>query len=238
MIINRLDAFMGKPIKLPSGIHIQSPTIKQILDLGEGNYYVNLILSSFNKEKILLDLYGLNNDSFLEIAEQDDFEVLTAHPQIRKHLCDALSFFCTDKVYFDSGAFLVGSEVLCNQEDYKLIARMIQQLNGSDKPEEKTLKSRNERTKKMLSRLNQLRKRNQKNDEDSLELKDILSILCCAEGNGIHIFNVQDLTVYQVYEQFERLSARESHLRLLPVWANGHMREDQKLPEWIKKTKL
>lgn len=89
----------------------------------------------------------------------------------------------------------------------------------------------------MLKKMKAFESKQTSNDE-GLDLKDICSILCSAPDNGINILNIGDLTIYQVYEQFERLNIKEKHDRLLPVWANGHLGDKEKLPEWIIKTKL
>lgn len=240
LIIDRLSAFLGLPYKLNEYVSIYSPTIREIALEGYIEYMIKLQLSSFQKEKILLDLFKLDQDTYSSIENEDDFDVLTNHPTIAHHISSALSFFCKSNVHYDelSASFVTDNEkIVVNKDNYSHISSVIKELNGITDIQASNLKPRSSKAKQLLEKMMAFEKKESKTD-DGLELKDILSILCSAKGNGINVFNVMDLTIYQVYEQFERMNVKENHDRLLPVWANGYLPETKTLPEWIIKTKL
>jgi hypothetical protein len=237
--ISRLEAFSGRPCKF-NKLLVYSPTVNDILDVGEETYYYHLIFTSFNKEKILLELFNLDKEKYENVKDENDYDVLVSHPSIVQYICDSFSFFLRKNVTFSSGnnSFISEEQTVCSRDDYEKLSFVINQLNGAEKEKKKKTNFSSSKAKELLEKRNEMLKKINKDSDDGLDLKDILSILCVADGNGINIFNVLDLTIYQVYEHLERMSLKESFDRLLPVWANGHLGEKEKLPEWIKKTKL
>lgn len=153
-----------------------------------------------------------------------------------KDIENDLSFFSSDKVEFFDGVFYIRNEILVSKENYRHVSEIIRELNGIREQENKKLKFRNKKAEQNYYLMLEMQKKYEKQEE--LSLKDYCSILCNAEGNGISVFNIGELTIYQVLEHFERLSVKESHRRMLQVWANGHLKEDVKLQEWLIKTKL
>lgn len=235
---NRLGLFLGQPLTTDTDVNIYSPTINHIALNGYEDYLIKLTLCSFNKETILSGLFGSDEETLNDISNENDFDILTANPNLVSHICDALSFFVQETVHFDSiyQAFMVDGKILATKNNYQYITEIIKELNCVSDNEDK-LKASSKKAQEMLKRM-QMFEQKQKKQDDGLEIKDVLSVLCSANGNGINIFNVGQLTIYQVYEQFERLTTKDSFDRLLPVWANGHLTGEAKLPEWIKKTKL
>ncbi|QSF43537.1 hypothetical protein [Paenibacillus tianjinensis] len=237
MTISRLKAFAGRPHNF-NGIDIYSPTINNILDIDEDQYYYHLLFASFDKGKILIDLFNYDLEKYDLLKDQDDYLVLTSHRSIIQYICSGLSFFVRKDVYFDdeSKSFCIDKIMLCNSENYRELSDIINALNVVEN-KKKEIKFKNNKAKEIFEKMAEFRNKTKKQDEQ-LELKDILSILCNAEDNGINIFNVFNLTIYQVYEEMERVGLKDTFKRILPVWANGHLGEKDKLPEWIKRTKL
>ncbi|MEC0210236.1 hypothetical protein P4H70_14960 [Paenibacillus ehimensis] len=236
---DRIRLFLGKPACV-NNINIYSPTIDGIAEIGEVVYNIYITLASFNKEVILKTLFGINDENYSLIENEDTFDILTSIPAVVHETEKAFSFFTKADVKYDltSSSFMAEDVIFVNKHNYLEVSEIIKKLNGMSIDENKPIKFKNEKAKKLHEKLQQLKKKYQKSDADSLDLKDMLSILCNADGNGIDVFNVGKLTVYQVYEHFERLNMKEQHKRLLKVWANGYLGSDDKLPEWIIKSKL
>lgn len=237
MLIDRLRAFTGNPQILDNGIKIYSPTIQEISDIGEMEYSLRLSLSSFDPSKIFT-LFGIDT-KLIELNNMSDYEaVIGVHPVIINAICESLELFTKEKVIYNDTRFFCNNVEFINNDNYKQITSLIFELNGIKNEDSNSLKFKNNRAKELFEKMNNILKQKAEKTDDGLDLKDVLSILCNAEGNGLNIFNVAQLTVYQMYEQFERLNLKENHKRLLPVWANGHLKESDKLPEWIVKQKL
>lgn len=235
MQIDKLQLFLGKPLILSPNIKLYSPTIKEISDLGEYGYYFHVTFATFDK-RVLIDLANQLGED-VDFENIDSYELLTSDVNFVSGVEKSLSFFTKEEVKYDNihNLFKVKDEAFITKDNFKQISQLIKIINGINN-EEKELKFRNEKARQMYLKMQKLKKQHSK--DDGISLKDILSILCNADGNGINIFNVQDLTIYQVYEHFERMSMKENHKRLIPVWANGYLGENQKLPEWIAKSKL
>ncbi|MFD0712293.1 hypothetical protein [Paenibacillus sp. GCM10027626] len=239
-MFNRLSAFLGKPLPF-HGVSVHSPTIDEIADKGYAHYQIHLILATFDKEGVLLHLFGISEQDYAPLAEQDSFDLLTSHSQIAQHIADSLSFFVKADVSYlpEENSFACDGTLFLDKTNYQEWITLIQQLNGMTDSSKKTeLQFKNERAKRLYNEMQRQKRKLSANQQDALELKDILSILCSVEGNAVSVFNVGSLTIYQVYEQFERLSLNYKRQTLLPVWANGYLGEGEKLPELFTKTTL
>lgn len=240
MYISRLSLFRGKPIRLNENIKIYSPTIDEIEEITENTYNLYLLFATFNLKNII-SVYNqiniINNDILEELKEFSEYEILTSVNFIIKQIVESLSFFVKDDVFFNlkQKTFIVKDTVFITKDNYKDIVKIIKTTNGLAQ-EEKEVKYRNEVAKKMHQKLLELRKKYRKNDY--LELKDYLSILCNAPDNGINVFNVGNLTIYQVYEHLERLGITENYKRLLGVWQNGLLKDSNQLKDWMIRTTL
>lgn len=70
-------------------------------------------------------------------------------------------------------------------------------------------------------------------DGDGITLPDIISAVC-AYGIGYTMFNVWDLTIYQLYETFERRQAKEEFEHDYSALLAGADKKKIKLKNWIK----
>ncbi|WP_028588884.1 hypothetical protein [Paenibacillus massiliensis] len=236
---DRLQLFLGLPFLVKEAVPLHSPSIEEVGSLGYMQYSIYLMLCSFRKQDILQRLYGISLEELHTIADMDDYEVLTDHPAVIRDIAEALSFFTRQQVSFHSetASFRVHEHVLVDAENYQAIAKVIACLNGIKDTTEQAKSFPSERARRMYEQMMAFEEAIHSKDESGLELKDVLSILCCAGDNGLNIFNIGRLTVYQVFEQFERMSIKDRFKRLLPVWANGYLDEKTEF-EWIKETEL
>ncbi|MGV2887101.1 hypothetical protein, partial [Paenibacillus taichungensis] len=187
MEIDRLALFLGNPYVLESGLKIYSPTVNEISLIGYQDYMVKLTLCSLNKDTILVDLFGVSSDVIDEISHLDDFEVLIDKEAIRDHIAESLSFFIHGEVKFDPiyQAFMLEDRVLISSSNYLEVVDVIKQLNCS-KTETEKLNTTSIKAQEMLKKMMMFEQK-QKKQDDGLDLKDVLSVLCAANGNGIDI---------------------------------------------------
>lgn len=235
---NRLKHFLGKSINF-NDTDVHPPSIDGISEIGEVAYNVYLALATFERETILKNLFGISEDNYETLSEDDTYEILTSEPNIVNSIVEAITFFVKKEIAFNFQiqSFLIGEKVFISKDNYSEFSSAIKEMNCIGKQEE--MKFKNDRVKKKYKQMMIEKSKYNNGKSDTLELKDMLSILCSAEGNGINIFNCGQLKIYQVYEQFERVNVRENHLRTLQLWGNTYtLKEGTKLPEWIIKTKL
>ena len=242
--MKRLRLYLNKRATEIHGIELYSPTIEQIDSIGELQYNIHLAFATFNKEMILRTFLSLTDEEYDEVSKADPFEMLVQISWTKSAIAEALTFFLRNEVRYEesSQSYKIcsddGTFLHINAQNYQEIAKTICLLNGIDNDMGSKKAPITKRAKQMKAELNKFRAQAKKNMDSSLELKDILSILCNSPDNGINIFNVANLTIYQVYEHFERLNINELHTRMLKVWANGYLAEGQQLPEKMIKSKL
>lgn len=234
---NRLSLFLGKPIRVNDEIKIYSPKINDIEKIGENIYNLYLCFATFNRNTIfefLKKIDVINESTDVDLDKFDDYDVLIAMDFIADQIAKALSFFVKDEVLFLDDKFYISNIVFVNKDNYKEISELIKFANYIKEKKKKKLKFKNKRAEEIYKRIEEKREKYNKNDY--LGLSDILSVLCNADGNGITIFNVGELTIYQIHEQYNRFSLKEQTNRMLKPWGSGILKEGVKLPEWIVKT--
>lgn len=248
LYIDKLKLFLGEPVPIANDIFLYSPKIKDISKVGENVYYMYLMFATFNREQVL-NIFKenslLNEESLSRLEQFDDYEVLTSNEMFLNQIVESLKFFIKKDIYYKfiltnneddyKISFFVNEKEFINQNNYKTFSSLVKEVNGIDSKKEK-IEFKNERAKKKWERLQKIKQQYEK--DKILNIKDICSILCNAEGNGINVFNIKNLTIYQIYEHFERLSIKEGHRRMVGVWANGLLDSSTKLQEWMVKTKL
>lgn len=234
MYIDRLQLFRGKPIKIDEDVFLHSPSVDDITEIGEATYYLYLRIATFDSDVLQ---YIFRDDIVSNSKYKSTYELFTSQGVLIQFLTQALSFFTKRKIeYHEIGKFFYIDECkILHSKNYEQFSTLLKEINGIW--EEEQTKFKNNKAKELFEKMQKLKQKIKKKN-DSLGLKDILSILCDAEGNGINIFNVGSLTIYQVYERYERLNLKENHRRILGVWSNGLLKEADQLPEWIVKSKL
>jgi len=234
--MDRLRIFLGKRPIVVDNLELFSPTINQIDEVTEPIYHFYLTLASFDKETVFKELFKVTDEEYLEISKMDDYDALTIHETLGNYVATALSFFSKKEIIFNDHQkiFTLNENIVVHKKNYKKVSDYIRKLNGLLKEKEE-LQFKNDRVKKKYEEFMKRKRKMMKNS--GLELKDMLSVLCSAEGNGISIFNVGELTIYQVYEHFERINIMENHKRMLALWANTFsLKEGTKLEDWIVRT--
>lgn len=236
--MDRLRTYLFKPTiftKDSTSVFVSSPTLNQISEIGENYYNFFLTFATFNFSNMFDFARSFTN---LEINEDDsDYENAVSNSWIRDQLCGAISFFINENVAYvhDNQSFCVESGVIIRESNYHEFASIVRELNALEEKKEKSF--RNDISRKKHERYEKLRKKYANKDNNSLELKDICSILCYAEGNGINVFNVGELTIYHLYEHFERLNMKENYLTTHQIYTNGLLDDPSKLKSWMVRTK-
>jgi hypothetical protein len=234
----KLTMFLGKPVRFTENVNIYPITVDEIEQMGESQYALHLMFATFNRKRII-DVFKISNPMISD--EDDDYDVLTN--ALSYEICDliarSLSFFVRQEVFYDGefSCFRTNDFAIVSRDNYVLFRDVIRKQNCLDEKKEPEPKFRNEKARQYWLKSEEARLR--RLARDGLQLKDLLSILTYDYGNnGINIFNVGDLTVYQMYERWERLNLKDKHSQMVQVWANGLLQDTSLLQEWMIKTKI
>lgn len=219
-------------------VNVHSPKLNQIARIGESFYNFYLTFATFNFDNVFE--LAKNFTKLYINDDYSDYENAMNNPWIVHQFCDAISFFIDESVVFNdlNKSFCVDQGVIVDESNYQEFANVVRFLNALE--EKKPMKFRNAIARKKHEQLERLRKKyatKENGNGDSLTLKDMCSILCHAEGNGITVFNVGELTIYHLYEHFERLNMKENYLTIHQIYTNGLLDDPSKLKSWMVKTK-
>lgn len=244
--MNEQDIKLRTMANLPTAVHgitLCPRTIGEIIGYGYDEYNRHLSLISIRKEdlfpaevqdklpqgisvmELLIGLQSMNMDSH----------------KLLQLLVDALAYFCgTKKLDFSSECLLFdGQRVEFAQVDDLIRAIKIQ--NCLVTPDEESFRPLNERARRIKEKMLQNKKkiselRSSSQEEDSLTLLDLISILC-SNANGIHLFNVFDLNFFQFNDQFNRMRLIDEYEVNIQALLHGADAKHIELKHWISKMK-
>lgn len=206
---------------------ICSPKLKDILCQEDGNNYhkyvmlSNIVSSDFNDLITLFEKMGFEEELKVDIpASYNKFDFLTRTSlNVRAYFLNALSLvFKETVVYLDvekSLAFLVEEESpeivgSVNRDNYSELEELIRQvlyIRGINKSIDKKVEQELSPQQKALENMFQQYESSMPSfnpEHKDYELDNIISKVCAA-GIGYTLFNIYDLTVYQLYDQFSSL---------------------------------
>lgn len=203
-MINEMDLLKGKPIDL--GVCKVHPlTLNEIVEITEDKYNQSLSLMTFNKSRL-----DIQND---ELDQLTDYQILFAycyHQQdFREMFFESANLFFKEPIHMhELGFFYLGDlkeQRIIDEVTMKQIQEIIKKQNFLSTEEEKAMKPANEKAAELIEKMKKIKEKLAKqNREDELRLSDIISIVACY-SDGINLFNVWDLTVYQLYIAYLRL---------------------------------
>lgn len=199
--------------------HIKSPTLKEIWnpDITYNGYsmYLSLLLmdmptycEKFNPQ--LSEWFNSLSDE--EKSQLNMFDMITQSAELQEQYRRMLEFFFVESVVWDENNHAYFAYV-DKSDDGKIIpvgiihkgiwadlCDVILQRCGvsqKDKPQELKFKS------KAAERIWKKTHKKESKENKNIELPNIVSAYA-AFANGINIINIWDMTVYQVYDQFQR----------------------------------
>lgn len=217
MKLSYFELLSPEPFQLNDVCKIISPKLKEIAALGTGLYQYYLSLLAIDL-KTFFEMIG-QKDTFEALSDEEKMslnlsELIFSCPQLLVQLESALTFFLTGKVSFsvqDKG-FIVEENKhitgIITTKEYPTVCNLICQRNCIPAKQEEDLSK--VKNKKALEIMKKLRKgktdSHKKSKSDSnMELGNIISAIA-NKSNSLNILNIWDLTVYQLWDCFMRLS--------------------------------
>lgn len=184
-----------------------------------------------------------------ELKRSGKFDIIIQNPVLRDVLVEALSLFFTEKVVYDDNfsAFIFfnpkSSDVIgcLNSDTFDIYCSVISQLmhigdkNESKKEEnplERDLSALPPEVIHALEMFDKYSKQTEPSSSSTYNLDNIISKMCAA-NSGYNLLTIYDLTIFQLYDQFQaysqnRLSALSE--RSFSIWGG----EDFDYELWLK----
>lgn len=217
MKLNYFELLSPNPVKIQNIGGIISPKLCDISSIGYDTYqfYLTILLMDF---KTYLTMTGQSNlyDMFSEEEKSqiNIFDLLIANERSRSMLQDILNFFISEDVTYshEHNCFVVqdsGTHIgTITKEIYPQLCDLICQRNyikSNQKEDLSQIKS-----KKALEIMKKLQKgrsekEKQTKADKNMELGNIISAVA-NKSQSLNIINIWDLTVFQLWDCFSRLS--------------------------------
>ncbi len=253
-----------EPISLSIGT-IKQPTLREIGELTFpkfGMYQVYLKLTPKNYYEYLNKEQG---EKYWDILQDDQKNEITLYDiiLIEKSVCyiylEILNFFFIERVIFRDNLFLIINTTdyetpaeeleldrsnvkgLINPSTFQDVLDILQQIcciKSEDPLEEAKPKFKNAKARKLYERMLKAKekevKKQEKKDFLNMTLPNIISATA-AKTPGLNIINIWDATLFQLYDQFEKIRNDDAHYMnsvRVAVWGDEKNQFDPSL--WYK----
>ena len=229
-----LDLLSPEPIRMENVGGILSPKLRDIASIGYGTYHFYLELLLMDLEKYLSMIghaedYGRLSDE--EKSELDMFDFWTANEQSADLLKKVLNFFIKEEVVYSGQdrCFLIqngnGNIGVITRDSYPQVRDIIcQRVCIRPGQEEDLSKVKNKKALEIAKKLQKGRsqKKKQEKADKNMELGNIISAVA-NRSPSLNILNIWDLTVYQLWDCFSRISNNNIYdiqARGVAAWGN------------------
>lgn len=247
MKIDYFDLLSPEPFRIQGVGGILSPKLKDIASIGINTYqyYLTVLLMDLKTCLSMLDREeALTSLSAEYTAQVSVFDLLTANNRLASLLQCALSFFIEEEVVYSTEhkMFLVqkNHELVgtITKENYPQICDLICQRScvQSDR-EDDVSKVKNKKAMEIMNKLRQGRaeKAKRTKSDKNMELGNIISAVA-NKSHSLNIINIWELTVYQVWDCFLRLSNNNIYdIQSMSVAAWGNKDNTFDTNAWFKK---
>ena len=229
----------GAPIRHGEFI-VYPPTLADIRDVGYENYqsYISLFLLS---QSDIFSLIGVP-EAEQTLQSFSPIQLITIIPDLRATLLRSLRFFLHQEVcYTDAlGFFLdLNSRVyLSLNQILDLRAVILKLCCIEDKTIQETVSFQSERARKTYEKIQKhksKKKQNSRVNDADMELSNLVGAVA-AYSPTYNLLNIWGLTVFQFYDQFERLSGKIQLDVIGQKWAAWGT-EDFDFSVWFKSHK-
>lgn len=235
--INVPLCLLGKPIDIPYLGLIYPLTIDDIFKIGltKYNQYLSLLMITTDD---ILSMIDTDITETSERIEAFDFLLLNAlmNEDFRKDILAILSLLFKETTQLcEEGYFYIGhiNDCRClNVANFGMLVDIIKLQNCID-TESKDVLAKNEKQREFLKQLKKAKaKYNKLNTVDvDIEISNIISSVC-AKHPSINLFNVGQLTMYQLINQFKRLSLIDDYFINVESLMHGATGDDVKITHW------
>ncbi len=260
MKISYFELLSPEPVYIQKAIGVISPKLKDIASIGINiyQYYLSVLLMDL---KTYFTMIGKPEQAELltetEKAQISIYDLLTLNSDSIKLLQAALNFFIKEEVAYsvEHKCFLVKKNTpvphngeiseeasavgSISRETYPQVCDIICQRNFIKSSQQDDLsKAKNRKAVEIMKKLQKGRDEKAKHTkaDKNMELGNIISAVA-NKSQSLNILNIWDLTVYQVWDCFQRLSSNNIYnIQSMSVAAWGNKDNQFDAASWFKRT--
>lgn len=216
MKIDKLTMVCGRPIQLDCGLRVIQHTIDQIADIGYDTYnsYLNLIAI---KKHTLLDTLGLPSDT--NFGDTETYRLILVLPGLADILLEGMAFFLNEAVEISSeeGVLLSESGIVIDDDAFRDFRNAVLRagcIHGEEEEEHLRGSKKAWEIFEKIKKGREDKRKAKKGGERDVEIDNVISALGARSPN-YNLLNIGGLTVWQLYNQFSRMTINEQY----DVWA-------------------
>lgn len=242
------DLISGDSIFVSGIGHFRSPLLKELKPtqgIGTWTYNLYIGLMAWDKEEVIKFMKITTGRRLSKLENNDKltiFDVITLIDEPRKLLQNAIAFFVDEEVSWDAKAH---SYILrdkeqkevgrINRDNFDDARDMMLQMNYINVGESaKPVKHSSKQAQELWERAQQyLKEESAKAPPDkNMNLGNIISKLCAA-STSYNLFNIYDLTIFQLYDQFFQYGYLRA-MNLNEMAFSNHGGENFDMQGWLK----
>ena len=214
MKLDYFDLLSPDPIYIPKVGGIISPKLKNISSIGISTYRYYLSILSLDLKSYFTmvghpEQYNMLSDE--EKLQIDIFDLLTIDEKSAGLLQTILNFFISEDVIYslENRCFLVqkNNEIIgaITKDTYSQICDLIYQRNCIKFNQEDLSKIKSKKALEIMKKLQKGREKRHNKPDKNMELGNIISAIA-NKSQSLNILNIWELTVFQLWDCFSRLS--------------------------------
>ena len=243
------DLISGDSIFVSGIGHFRSPQLKELKPtqgIGTWKYNLYIGLMAWDRSEIVKFMKITTGRNLRKLEQNEDlslFDVMTLIDEPRMLLQNAMAFFMCETLTWDkiSRAFITTStdknETIgsINRDNFEEVRDMMLQLNYISIGESAApIQHSSAKAKELWERSQQyLKEQSSKSSKDkSYTFGNIVSKLCAA-NTGYTLFNIYDLTIFQLYDQFFQYGYLRA-MSLNEMAFSNHGGEKFDMQAWLK----
>lgn len=243
------DLISGDAIFVKGIGHFRSPLLKELKPsgrIGSWTYQLYLNILSWDKKQCLDFMKILTKRKLTKLEENDKmttFDTMTIIDQSRELLHAAMAFFLREEVKWDKSerafvTYLPGTDTVVggiNRDNFEEVRDMMLQLNYISIGESAApVQHSSAKAKELWERSQRyLKEQGGKSSKDkNYTFGNIVSKLCAA-NTGYTLFNIYDLTIFQLYDQFFQYGYLRA-MNLNEMAFSNHGGEKFDMQAWLK----
>lgn len=250
-----------EPIKLSIGT-IRKPTLKEISELSFERFSTYQLFLNIKPEDYYTKIRLTDGAQYWESLSDEEkkfitmYDVIKSEKEMQAVYAEILSFFFVERVIYQDGIFFIlsieddtipESEININSgvlrgvihdRTFPEVLDILQQICciKEEVIDDSDAVFKNEKAKKLWERMKKAKEMSRKKAKAdiNLTLPNIISSVA-AKSNNLNIISIWDITLFQLYDQFNRLQNNDAHyinsIRV-SVWGDEKKKFDYAL--WYK----
>ena len=247
MKLEYFDLLSPDPINIQNVGGILSPKLRDISSIGINTYqyYLGILMMDVNTYFHMNEM----DEEYSQLSDEEKsslniFDLLTSNGNLTSLFQTALNFFIKEDVIYSDEykAFLIQNENnvigVISKEIYPQILDIICQRNCIKSNQEEDLsKIKSKKALEIMKKLQKGRAEKAKNTkaDKNMELGNIISAVA-NKSQSLNILNIWDLTVYQLWDCFSRLSNNSIYdIQSMSVAAWGNKDNYFDATAWFKR---